>query len=116
MSVKAIAESLYSATSIKEVTSSFNVHFTNPCIDTDFVTILNAPFDTLYYTIGDDDAETFTHQEFIVFTKPLVGHTLCGDLTYTPYYDDQPLEPTGPVSYDPAAREFSVKTADPSYE
>ena len=79
MTVKAISESKYTTTEEIEVSSTFIVNFFNPCIDTDFVTIENAPFDTLYYTI-DGEAETFTHQEFTVVTTPLIGHTLCGDL------------------------------------
>ena len=45
----------------KEVNSSFKVNFFNPCIDTDFVNIENAPFSNIEYTIGSI-AKTFTHQ------------------------------------------------------
>jgi hypothetical protein len=61
VTVKAISDSKYGATIEKEAISVFKVNFDNPCIDQEFVTIENAPFSNIEYTITSAP-ETFTHQ------------------------------------------------------
>jgi len=60
VTVTAISESQYTTNESKQVTGTFNVHFDNPCTDTDFVTIQNAPFTNIAYTI-DNSEKTVTH-------------------------------------------------------
>jgi hypothetical protein len=44
----------------------------------------------------------------------LEGHTLCGDLKYTPSYNDQPLGSDDPLTYDDSSREFTIVSTNAS--
>ena len=99
VSVVAISESRYDTTTTKQVTSNFDVTYKNPCIDQAFVVIENGAFQNLDYTIGEGAKTYPAHGEFTVSTTPLVGHTLCGDLKYTVYYNELPIDGSGPLFY-----------------
>jgi len=60
--------------------------------------------------------KTVTHLQFTVATQPLVGHTLCGGMSYTPYYNDQPIQVNSPVKYNESTLTFTVQTDDVNYD
>ena len=76
------------------------------------MTIEKVAFINLDYTIGNNAVPSAPHPEFVVKTKPLVGHTLCGLLDYTPYYKYLTLVENDPVTYEKSTREFTVYTTD----
>jgi hypothetical protein len=66
-----------------------------------------------------DEAKSFeAHADFIVVTKPLEGHNLCGELEYKPYFENgfdvegthEDLDPNGPLKYDPDTKVFTIET------
>ena len=63
------------------------------------------------YTI-DSIAFTFDPEdEFTVVTTPLVGHTLCGDLSFVAKYDNALMD-GDPMSYNEVTREFTASSSD----
>ena len=68
-----------------QATASFVLTLSNPCIDSNFVTIekvaaLPAGLEYVLWDFDDVLGYTFTHAPFTVKTKPLVGHSLCGNV------------------------------------
>ena len=70
-------------------TASFVLTLKNPCIDSKFVSITPVPlfFGPHSYTLFSGSMaspiEVVSHSSYAVTTTPLVGHTLCGPITYT---------------------------------
>ena len=64
--------------------ATFALSFLNPCINTSYVTI-TAPGDLppLSYMVAMPATDFAAHSAFTVTTTPLVGHTICGDLSYS---------------------------------
>ena len=63
--------------------ASFTLSFLNPCINTSYVTITAADLPSLSYIIAEPAKDFAAHSAFTVTTTPLVGHSLCGDLSYS---------------------------------
>lgn len=97
----------------------WTVTLLNPCLDVNFVRIRSPGIDELDYIVFEGLKNDYpAHDEFIVETEPLVGHSLCGALKYEGQYKGTPVptvngQPGGEVlAYDPATRKFSVQTDD----
>ena len=116
ITVTGVAKSPYTSTATgaeKTDTTSINIEIKDPCIDTNFVTITNAPLPMLEYIVFAP-AETFApHPEFTVSTSPY-PHTLCGGIVYKGQYMGADLAANGPLTYDPATREFTADSEDSS--
>ena len=65
------------------LTKTLSITYKNPCIDTSYVTITAADLPSLEYIIADPPKDFAAHSAFTVTTTPLVGHSLCGDLSYS---------------------------------
>ena len=71
----------------------------DPCKDTNFVTLGPAVMTDQQYALADP-AKSWTHDAFVVTTSPIT-HTLCGDPTYTVTSNGNAVDSTTtPLSYD----------------
>ena len=105
----------HEADSVITVTDTFPITIKNPCIDTNFVTIVTptGPLTDETYVI-DSAAETWSPYSvgaWSVATSP-VTHTLCGGLTITPQYESADLTGAEPISHNSANDEFTVVSTD----
>ena len=106
----------YTTTDYNGNTSTSTVTHTviikNPCVNPEFVTIV-APenFDPQDYIIDSGSKSLDAHGVFTVETTPLIGHSLCGEITLTPKYDGALLPSSDPltqVGYSSADRQFVI--------
>ena len=99
--------------------------FKNPCIDTDYVTIVPAARLTDQTYITEDTKKTYDQQgydgsteveDFVIATKP-IGHSYCGALTYTAEFEGVVIDDADtPLSYEEDGTEtFSIETSDSQY-
>ena len=96
----------------------------NPCIDTDFVKILQLTptLPEVNYKINQGLLEVVpAHADFVIETSPReTQHSLCGDLTITPTYEGLPIVPGDPVKYGgdecPNLNTFCVEETDSNME
>ena len=95
---------------MKSDTESFDLTFNNPCIDTDFVTIVAPTFLEQDYIINDDPEAFPVHAPFTVSTVPIV-HDFCGSLTLVATFNGAPVD-GDPLSYSEADRQFTADSDD----
>ena len=100
-----------------QASTSFVLTLRNPCIDSNFVTIDKVDLPTnLQYVLYDFDdtlGYTFTHAPFKVTTRPLVGHSLCGNVYYHVFFENKPVSSgTRPMKYDTVKRIFDLYSED----
>jgi len=92
--------------------ATFDVSFTNPCIDTTYVTITGpASLDNIEYT-PETGAETYSaHAAFTTNIVSGASHSLCGDITVTGQFDGSDV--TGdPLAYNAANRQFTADSTN----
>ena len=105
------AKSLYStAVNTLIIVKTFDVNFANPCLDTDFVTIVKpADIPTQYYTVFADE-ESFFHATCYLNAEA-ISHGLCGSVASRAVigYDDVEIyESDSPISYTTLANGFDI--------
>ena len=96
---------------------TFNLVIKNPCIDPDYVKILPVALPTgTEYILHDFEPTAkfeFTHSPFTVDTKPLVGHSLCGPLSYEATFRGSPIDASSePMSYTGTSNTFAIYSED----
>ena len=96
--------------------TSFTWTILNPCISTDYVNII-PPTDLGLlnsYIILSGDSDLTAHEAFTVDTKPLVGHSLCGDLAYVAKYEGVELDGVNQplIAYDSTTGVFTANSDD----
>ena len=73
---------------------------------------IEAPTYTKKSYIIDSVAFTFDVEgEFTVETEPIIGHTLCGDLSFVAKYDNTLMD-GDPMAYNEVTREFTASSSD----
>ena len=104
----------YSGAITETVCVETPVTIKNPCLDQNYVTISCPALDALSHTVATGLDEYDAHSLCTVETTPIVGHDLCGNLVYTPTYDNAPITDTTVMGYDPATNQFDAETDDPN--
>ena len=85
----------------------------NPCVNTDYVNIECPNLEPLTYLVAKEGLKEYNaHPVCNVITQPIVGHQLCGELTYEPSYDNQPITPSTIMGYNKPDKKFSAETDD----
>ena len=101
----------FNGDTMSTITESFKLTIKNPCIDQAYVTI-DAPTYTKKTYIIDSVVDPFDPEgEFTVETWPVVGHTLCGDLSFVAKYDNALMD-GDPMAYNEVTREFTASSSD----
>ena len=105
-----------SVDSRSEVTT-FVLTVANPCIDSNFVLVVEPPLLPMQYTLfnGAPDGQAFIHAHSSIQTSPIT-HSLCGDLSYSFTFsgldivENSDMTEAGLFSYSSTNQEFRLYT------
>ena len=94
--------------------NDFDVSFSNPCVDSAYVTISAPTIDAMSYPVFRTPGEDNQHPEFTYTASPR-AHQLCGEFTYVAKNDDTSAvigTSDEPLAYNPTTRTFTAYSTD----
>ena len=103
----------YSGVTRSSTDVQFDLTIKNPCINQNYVTIQAPTFTKKTYTIDSGSFEFPAEDSFTVMTTPLVGHNLCGSLSFVAKYDNAMVD-GDPLDYNDQTRVFTASSQDGS--